>query len=393
MTAVQGSAHKPLIMMIGMGDLSRRLLTMLLANPATNRLVLAGRNPNAIWPQANLAKFTAMNLGLIGSVQVEKVDLRNVSATAETIARVRPDIIFMGASLQSWRVITELPRDVFERLDQAQYGPWLPMHLTLNHLLMRAVRMSNTSPSVVNAAYPDVVGPVLAKVGLAPDTGIGNVANVVPALTLAFAGIAGIDPADIELRLVAQHYFSHYVPRFGAVGNGSYRLTVSARGERIDSRVDHAAAFGLLTGRLKRVGGLDGQLLTASSAMRVLAALAESVVYERETLAHAPGPGGLPGGYPVRIGRNGITVDLDPVVSLDDAIRVNEECQRADGIDNIGEDATVTFSEPEMAIMTDLLGYECRAMKLEESSEWADELGHRYESFAMRHGAGGCCAC
>src|ERR687896_1608618 len=74
---------QPLIMVVGMGDLSTRLLNMLLADPATSRLVLAGRDVDAIRRRANLARFAAMNLGVIGRTEVKHVDLNNVAATAE----------------------------------------------------------------------------------------------------------------------------------------------------------------------------------------------------------------------------------------------------------------------------------------------------------------------
>lgn len=369
----------PLIMLVGMGDLSSRLLSMLLSHPRTNRVVIAGRDPDALRLRANLARFAAANIGLFGTVDVERVDLHDISSTAEVLARVRPDIVFMGSSLQSWRVITQLPKDVFEELDQAQLGPWLPRHLALNHLLMRAVRMSGTETRVVNAAYPDVVGPVLARVGLAPDLGIGNVANIVPALTLGFAHHAHAHPTDVEVKLVAQHYFSHYVPRFGDAGSGAYHLTARVGGELLDT--PHQQVFQDLTGPLKRLGGIDGQLLTASSAMRVLTAMAT----DSGTLCHAPAPAGLPGGYPVRVGRKGASVDLDPGLPLDEAVRINEDCQRADGIEGIDEDGTVTFTGPEMAIMKRMINYECRSMKLDEAGEWADELGQKWEAFAARH--------
>ncbi|MBT2384685.1 hypothetical protein [Streptomyces sp. ISL-11] len=372
-----GTGKKPLIMLLGMGDLSSRVLNMLLADPATNRVVLAGRDVEAARRRGNLARFTATNLGLIGEVDAVHIDLYDVDATAETLARVRPDIIFMGASLQSWRVITALPKETFEELDEAQFGPWLPMHLTLNHLLMRAVRASGTGARVVNAAFPDAVGPVLDKVGLAPTIGVGNVANIVPALTYGFAHLLGTDPADVELRLVAQHYFSHYVPRFGDAGKGAYHLSVRSGGVPAGEDIDHTAVFARLDGPLKRLGGIDGQLLTASSAARVVIGMAT----DSGILAHAPAPAGLPGGYPVRVGADGGTVDLDPSLPLDEAVRLNEVCQRADGIERIDDDGTVTFTEPEMAVMKRMIGYECRTMKLDDAAGWAEELAAKYRDF------------
>lgn len=371
------AGEQPLIMLVGMGDLSAKVLTMLLSDPATNRVVLAGRDTEAIRRRGNLALFTATNLGHHGSVDTVHMDLGNVEATAQTLATVRPDIVFMGGSLQSWRVITGLPRKTFEELDEAQFGPWLPMHLTLNHLLMQAVKASAIDTRVVNASFPDAVGPVLDKVGLAPTIGVGNVANIVPALTHGSAHLLGVRAADVEVRLIAQHYFSHYVPRFGDAGNGAYHLDVSTK-DGASAEVDHHALFAQLDNRLKRLGGIDGQLLTASSAVRVLHGMAT----DSGVLAHAPAPGGLPGGYPVRVHRDGATLDLPEGLTAQEAVRLNEVCQQADGIARIDEDGTVHFTEREMAVMNRLLGYDCPSMKLGDCADWADELARKYGEFA-----------
>ena len=379
MTMTRIEDGPPTIMIVGMGDLSCNVLTLLATDPQTSRLVVAGRDLETLRRRANLVRFTAHNLGRSPEIAAVRVDLHDVDATAETLAEVRPDIVFMGASLQSWRIITALPQPVFEALDEAQFGPWLPMHLVLNHKLMQAVARSGLDVRVVNAAFPDAVGPVLAKVGLAPTIGVGNVANIVPALTHGVAHLAGKTVADVELRLVAQHYFSHYVPRFGEAGRGAYHLSARVGGQAIE--VDHAALFAQLGGRLKRLGGAAGQLLTASSAVRVLHGMAT----DSGILAHAPAPGGLPGGYPVRVGRDGGALDLDERLTRADAIALNEACQRADGIERIEEDGTVVFTEPEMAIMKSMLGYECRRMSLADASGHAEELGAKYRAFAAQY--------
>jgi len=372
------AVEKPRIMLVGMGNLSSNLLSLLLLDPATDRIVLAGRDIEKCRRRANLARFTAYNLDAVAVPEVVQIDLHDVDRTSETLAVVKPDIIFMGASLQSWRRITELPSEAFEALDEAQFGPWLPMHLTLNYLLMQAVRRSGISCKVVNAAFPDAVGPVLAKVGLAPTIGIGNVANIVPALVYAAASLLEVDPSRVEVRLVAQHYFSHYVPRFGTPGRSRYHLSVRVDGESLHTQVDDAAIFAQLNGHLKRLGGIDGQVLTASSAARII----KGLVSEAPIRAHAPAPDGLPGGYPIRLSRSAIALDLADGMDCQEAIQINEACQQADGIEAIDADGTVTFAEAEMEIMHKLIGYRCRTMKLSQSANWADELGKKYAKFA-----------
>lgn len=225
------------------------------------------------------------------------------------------------------------------------------------------------------------MNPVLARVGLAPTVGIGNVANMIPALTAGFAQLHHARLDEVSVRLVAQHYVSHSVPRFGHAAGAPYHLTVRIHGERVNDLDADAEVFALLATRLRRLGGVEGQLLTASSAFRVLAAMAT----DSGEVMHAPGPAGQPGGYPVRVDGDGATVDVDLSLSLADAVRINEEGQRADGIDRIEPDGTVVFTEAEMSVMKRLLGYDCRTMSLADAPAQAEELGARYREFGPRN--------
>ncbi len=75
---------------------------------------------------------------------------------------------------------------------------------------------------------------------------------------------------------------------------------------------------------------------------------------------------------------------MDEGLSVEEAIRVNEKCQQVDGIDSIDENGTVTFSEPEMSIMSKLLGYRCARMQLADAADWAAELGRKYQRYASQ---------
>ncbi|MEU1307717.1 hypothetical protein ABZ419_02295 [Streptomyces cinnamoneus] len=372
----------PVILLVGVGDLGSQVLTLLLARPATSRIVLAGRDGERLRLRANLARFSAASLGIHAEVGSARMDLWDVDGTAETLARVRPDIIFMGASLQPWWRITQLPPGAFSELDKARFGPWLPMHLPLVHRLMQAVRASGVPAKVVNAAFPDAVGPVLATAGLAPDLGIGNVANLVPGLTHAIAHQLDVSPPQVELRLVTQHFVSYNATRTGSADPAHYHYSSRIDGRHRADVIDDRAVFAQLNGPLQREGGREGQLLTAASAVQVLTAMATN----SDALVHAPSPSGLPGGYPVRIRADAAVVDLDGQLTLAEAVRINEQCQRADGIERITPDGTVTFTEQETDVMRRVLGYECPSMKLDDATYWADELSHKYREFTQRLG-------
>jgi len=133
--------------------------------------------------------------------------------------------------------------------------------------------------------------------------------------------------------------------------------------------------------RFRRSGGRDGQILTASSAVGITLAVAD----DTGDFMHAPGPSGLPGGYPVQVDRNGGRVVLPKGLTIEEAVRINEEGQRYDGIDKIDEDGTVTYAEKSAEIMKKMVGYDCKVMKLEETEEQSKELGQKFMKFTEKY--------
>ena len=71
-------------------------------------------------------------------------------------------------------------------------------------------------------------------------------------------------------------------------------------------------------------------------------------------------------------------------LTLEEAIRINEEGQRYDGIEGIDADGTVHYVGEKMAIMKEMIGYECETMKLEETEERYRELDRKFKAFAAQ---------
>jgi hypothetical protein len=368
-------AQRPKLLLIGVGDVTIRVAHLLASGSLECDLVLASRTIERATRFANLTKFAASNLGRDSDVKPLEVELSDIENTAELIAEIQPDLIFMGASIQAARAIMDLPKPIFEQLDQAQLGPWLPMHLTLVYELMQAVRIAECSAIVVNAAYPDAVGPALETVGLAPHIGIGNIANIVPGLRWAAAEELEAAPGEVTVNLICHHYFSHHVHRFGEAEGIPYTLTVFHLGEKVE--VDQDAMFARLASSLRRQGGKDGQQVTATSAARVIYAL----LREEPTLLHSPAPHGRPGGYPLAVSNKTVELDLIPEVSEASAVKTNRLCQQLDGIDEIAPDGSIWFGAEQMTVMRDLLSYDCSVLKVEDARAAATELGQKYEEF------------
>ena len=368
--------RKKKLLLVGAGTLCLQILKIL--GPKNGfEFVVLGRNEETTLRLCNLVELSCAQLGQFISIKPLIADLTDVGKVTRLLREEAPDILVNCASLQSWRVITSLPKLTFEQLDQAQFGPWLPMHLTLMHYLMQAVKASGISAKTINAAFPDAVNPILSRVGLAPDIGVGNVANLIPAVRFSIARLLECAPDDVQVRLYTQHYFSHYVPRGGLPPRASYRLLYEVRDRPEVARLPAESIFSTVKSEFRRLGGIDGQFLTACSAVTVI----EGLFSPTPVLVHAPGPLGLPGGYPVWLQDGQIDVQFSDACPQDEAVRINTICQSQDGIDEIHCDGSVTFNPQCMAVMQTLLGYSKNTMSIEQSADFARELASKYLSF------------
>jgi hypothetical protein len=371
--------NKKKLLIVGGGNLCLQIL-QILAPHDTFHFYVASRNLEKTIGLCNLVRLGALQMGVVSSITPLEMELSDIPRTAASIVQIKPDIIVNCATLQSWRIITELPKPFFVALDQAQFGPWLPMHLVPAYDLMRAVKQSGIRSVTINAAFPDAVNVVLDKVGMAPDVGIGNVANLVPAIRSAIAKLDVCTPDQVQVKLIAQHYFSHFVPRGGLPSEANYTLSYRIKGVERTGEFKDAEIFQRVRTDFRRWGGVEGQFLTAASAVTVIS----NMLSVKEVEAHAPGPHGLPGGYPVKIGQGRVLLSLPNGVSRADAIAINQRCQRQDGIYSIDADASVTFASEQMAVMETLLNFSMPKMKLQDAHQWAIELAHKYRAYAEK---------
>ncbi|WP_183864961.1 hypothetical protein [Rhizobium sp. BK661] len=371
------------ILVIGQGVLGGDVLDLLLQSGAPLALTVGARNQEKALQRINLARYTALNLGQSQPVDLVTVDLMEVEQTADLIERLKPDIIFNATTLHSWWVITKLPPAAFARLDAGRGGIWTPMHQVLIRKLMKAVRLVDSKAVVVNASYPDVVNASLAGEGLAPSVGIGNIANAVPGIRLAASHMLNLPPAEVDVRFFAHHYLSYRMPSTGGTDGAPYHLSIYANGMEVPAgEIDHDALFKSVASRFRRVKGLAGQSVTASSATAMLLALANPAGH----VVHAPGPLGLVGGYPVRIAKAGLLVDLPGKLTLDEAIDINCRCQHYDGIESVDDDGTVRFTDASSEVLHEVLGFDLKSYSPEECEERAAELAAHFAHFARING-------
>jgi len=354
------------------------VLEFLARTPGVNRIVAADVNEDWGVCKTNNAILGAVNQGFYPSIIFRKIDLNYVDGTSKILREEEPDLVFNATTLQSWWVIDLLPEKVYEKLLGAGLGPWLPMHLTLTHKLMMAVKKAGIKAHVVSSSFPDAVHPVLGKVGLAPTVGIGNFDLLIPRIKKVVSEKLGVPIRNISVFMVGHHVHDVLVEDFGTTGGAPYFLKILVGDKNVTDKLDSEKIF---SEPLPTPPGNQSDQQVASSAVKNILA----IINNTGELTHAPGPNGLPGGYPVRLSAKGAEVVLPEELSLEEAIKINEEAQKFDGIQEIKNDGTVVFTEKAVGIMREMLNYDCEELRLKESEERAMELRALYKSFAERY--------
>ncbi len=365
---------RPRVMVIGIGGLGLPILNGLVRLGSDVEVIAAGRDVTRVQIGANLAVFSAMqSTNNVARVQCVALDLLNSDATAETLASLRPDLILHCATMQPYAEIAALPAESRSILSEVGLGPWLPAHLALADRLMKVLKALALPALVVNCAYPDAVNPALASVGRAPLIGIGNIANNEPALRRAIADELKIDVSAVSLWMVMHHYVSHRIHRHGDAGGAPFYFSYEVDSGERGSEVKTEHLFSLIASRYRREHAHAGKQLPAASAVALVTALLGSTIRRM----HAPAPFGFAGGFPVEVSRQSVSIVAPPGLTTQNAIDINTTGQRFDGIEKIGADGLITFTDEVVAVFDKILGHHCSQFHVDDAREWALELTAR----------------
>ncbi|MFJ8040265.1 saccharopine dehydrogenase NADP-binding domain-containing protein [Kitasatospora sp. NPDC096147] len=316
------------VLVIGAGDMGERLVDGLAASGAVRRVLVAGRG--------EAARAVAAAVGSARDCRVESVrlDASRPEEVAALLTAERPVLLVNSAAVRGPWATAGRTDPAAEAVAAAGLALRLPYQLPLVLSVMRGVRLAEYAGPVVNLSFPDVTGPVLARLGLAPTVGLGNAGMV--RLRVRAALRAGRPEGELPLvRVLAHHAQVYGVMRSEAPADPALRCRVhlGEQGERADDLAYLAPPL---------APGPRYNLVTAAAALPVLTALLPGGAPLRTSTAS---PGGLPGGLPVRIADGTVLPDLPPGLTLDEAVAWNERMAAGDGVDRIDPDGTVHLTE------------------------------------------------
>ena len=368
-------------MIVGLGDLGGYVLEFLARTPNIPKIVTADINEDWGNRKTNSALIGASQFGFYPDIEFVKVDAFDVEKTARVLQEVQPAIIYNSMTLQSWWVITQLPQEAYKAIDEARFAPWYPMHFVPAHKLMEAVKRSGIKTHVVNAAFPDVVNTSLAKIGLCPTVGIGNIDNIVPSLRLVASRMFRVPLRSVSVYMVAPHYVSYYLGRYGNTGGAPYYLKVMVDDNDRTPQLNKDEFLANLIPLAKRPGSIQAHPVVASSVCKIMM----GILFGTKELGHAPGPNGLPGGYPIRLGAKGVEVFLPGDLSLEEAIDINNRAQVFEGVESIEKDGAVVLTDKSASIFKKLLDFDCKVYTVKDSDAKAKELDEKFKRWAARY--------
>ena len=315
------------VLIIGAGDLGERFAAGLAAAGQVRRLILVSRS-GAAEAAATIASSHD------SEVESQACDARHPDEVAKLIFKTDPDLIVLSASgLGPW-TLAGRDDDTARAIGAAGFALRLPYNLPVPLAVMQAATDTGYEGPVANVSFPDVTGPVLARLGLAPTVGLGNAAMIL--LRARSVLRAGRPESELPLlRVLAQHSQLRDVMQSRLPDDPAARVKVYV-GE--DGIVDDTLAYQAPP----LAPSVRYNYVTAASSIPVLHALLPGGAPLRWS---TPSPHGRPGGYPVRIEKGEVSLDLPPGLTEEQAVRYNEQQALADGVERIDDDGTVHFTE------------------------------------------------
>jgi hypothetical protein len=371
----------PTVVVVGAGDVGSAVMRYLALSGEVGELWAIDVDAERARRAAADAAAVALYTDVPPRVASGNVDVLSPDALHEMLGAIGPQLVVQAATFQSWWVITQLPKELWRRLEVgARFGPWLPFHLVPTRNVMRAVRELDRGMPVVNVAFPDAVNAVLAADRLAPTCGAGNSDLLRPGIRLAAAARLGVPPDRIELEWIGHHY--HVVHSWMALDEveqldpATYHLRVLLDGEDVSSRLDLHETLAA-AGRDLPPGRLIGERTAASAAKNVRLLLRSAATDD-----HTAAPNGLVGGYDVRFEAGAVQLRLPRGLAEQEAQAICGRAQRGDGIESIAADGTVRFTTEAAETMREVLDYDCDLLRPEDAEDRVDELRSRLAALA-----------
>lgn len=308
----------------------------------------------------------------------EVLDLNDVERVADRLGTLRPDISVHAAIPVSWYTMANsVPPEIWKRVNwEARMGPFLPLLLTFPLKMAYAWDKADRPGAVIQLSFPDVVNPVLSRIGLTPLCGSGNTENLCTTLRLLCADRLGVPVRDVTISLIAHHFHCWFMKSRATaddLAQQPFFLRVYLRQRDVTDELVGDPEF--LPALRQRYPYQRPRFAATSVAQNVLRALRND-----QTVKHVSSPMGFPGGIDGRFVDGRVEVVPPEGITEPEIAELLAKARIADGIQEIADDGTVHFTDRAHEAMGELLGVDCPVLKVDEVDERSRELYAKLQS-------------
>jgi len=357
------------VMILGLGDDGGWALEYLARSDGVSTIITADiREDWGAMKTDSVAVGTGQQ-GYSKTLKFYKCDVNDIDATADLIRTVSPDVIFSAVSKFGCTAgMSVFPPDIAKK-NQVLASIMGGLQLGLAAKVMKAVKKSGISAHVVNTCYPDLLNAVLWRNGLGPLVGAGNTDSLMGQIRRKISVAENVPIRDVTVYMIAEHIVllrgsRTGIPYFFKVMIGDRDMTSKFD---VDSLISDSPWAGL-KGHPEWVYPIIPSRAAAGAVKNIMA-----IINDTNLFTHAPGPNGLIGGYPIRLRAKGVEVVLPEGVTMEQAIKINTDGIKYEGIEELKDDGTVIFTEEARKLAKEIYGLDYGELRLEDADDRAEE--------------------
>ena len=71
--------------------------------------------------------------------------------------------------------------------------------------------------------------------------------------------------------------------------------------------------------------------------------------------------------------------------AIGEARRINNDVQKNDGVEKVEADGTIIITDEARTVMKNIMGYDCKVLRLEENEERSKELLSKYAELKKKY--------
>ncbi|WP_083269953.1 hypothetical protein [Bosea vaviloviae] len=314
------------ILISGTGSFAARIafdIAAVAAEPV--EVIIAGRNRDRLGWLRTAANARVAMFGSKARFTAHAVDLLAPDASDALLAATNPRILVQAASIQTSQIIAQTGNAWTRLVAEGGLSATAIFQALISSRVAAAISRRGQPVTLLNCSFPDVVDGMITAQGHRVACGMGNVAI----LSNVFAGSASV-PRGAEVKVIA-HYQNLAAWRQAPSARGGRPPRVWIDGQEVEDVFARFADIQLTPEPVIEISGASG--------VPMLLAMASG----RDWLGHVPGPNGLPGGYPVRLSKGELALDLPPGLGEDEAVRWNAAFEAQNGL-VVGSEGRVSFT-------------------------------------------------